>query len=48
MSAQMDNDDFWAVTPGAKEQGVTKDHFVVVDCVGLTDEDKAWVETTAA
>lgn len=42
---RIDQDDFWAVTPGAKEQGVTKDHFVIVDCVGLTDEDKAWVET---
>jgi type I restriction enzyme R subunit len=42
---RMNDDDFWAVTPGAKEQGVTKDHFVIVDCVGLTDEDKAWVET---
>ncbi len=42
---RINDDDFWSVTPGAKEQGVTKDHFVIVDCVGLTDEDKAWVET---
>jgi type I restriction enzyme R subunit len=42
---RMNDDDFWAVTPGAKEQGAVKDHFVIVDCVGLTDEDKAWVET---
>ena len=42
---RINNDDFWAVTPGAKEQGAVKDHFVIVDCVGLTDEDKGWVET---
>ncbi|MDQ3647200.1 MAG: DEAD/DEAH box helicase family protein [Actinomycetota bacterium] len=42
---KIDDDDFWAVTPGAREQGAIKDHFVIVDCVGLTDEDKAWAET---
>ena len=42
---KIDPNDFWAVTPGAKEQGVVKDHFVIVDCVGLTDEEKAWVES---
>ena len=36
---------FWAVTPGAREEGAIKDHFVIVDCVGLTDEDRAWAET---
>jgi type I restriction enzyme, R subunit len=42
---RINDDDFWAVTPGAREQGAVKDHFVIVDCVGLTDEDKAWAET---
>lgn len=42
---KMDPNEFWAVTPGAREEGVVKDHFVVVDCVGLTDEDRAWAET---
>ena len=42
---RINDNDFWAVTPGAKEQGVVKDHFVIVDCVGLTDEDRAWAET---
>ncbi len=42
---RINDDDFWAVTPGAREKGMVKDHFVIVDCVGLTDEDKAWVET---
>lgn len=42
---RINDDDFWAVTPGAREKGMVKDHFVIVDCIGLTDEDKAWVET---
>jgi type I restriction enzyme R subunit len=42
---KIDPNDFWAVTPGAREQGAVKDHFVIVDCVGLTDEEKAWVES---
>ncbi len=42
---KMDRHEFWAVTPGAREEGVIKDHFVIVDCVGLTDEDRAWAET---
>lgn len=42
---RIDDDEFWAVTPGALEQGVRKDHFVIVDCVGITDEDRAWAET---
>jgi type I restriction enzyme R subunit len=42
---RMNQDEFWAVTPGAREHGVRKDHFVIVDCVGITDEDRAWAET---
>ena len=42
---KIDPNEFWAVTPGAREEGVTKDHFVIVDCVGLTDEDRAWADT---
>jgi type I restriction enzyme, R subunit len=34
-------DDLQAVTGSATE----KDHFVIVDCVGVTDEDRAWAET---
>ncbi len=43
---KIDDDEFWAVTPGAGSRASIKDHFVIVDCVGLTDEDKAWVETS--
>jgi len=42
---KIDPNEFWAVTPGAREEGAVKDHFVIVDCVGLTDEDRAWAET---
>ena len=42
---KIEPNEFWAVTPGAREAHVTKDHFVIVDCVGLTDEDRAWAET---
>ena len=37
----IDSDDLQAVTGSATE----KDHFVIVDCVGVTDEDRAWTET---
>jgi len=37
----IDPTDLQAVSQGA----LTKERFVIVDCVGLTDEDKAWVET---
>ncbi len=33
--------DLQSVTAGAQ----SKDRFVIVDCVGLTDEDKAWIDT---
>lgn len=42
---KIDPHEFWAVTPSAREQGVSKDHYVIVDCVELTDEDRAWAET---
>ncbi len=42
---KIEANEFWAVTPGAREEGAVKDHFVIVDCVGLTDEDRAWAET---
>jgi type I restriction enzyme R subunit len=42
---RIDDNEFWAVTPGAREQGARKDHFVIVDCVGITDEGRAWSET---
>jgi len=42
---RIEPNEFWAVTPGAREQGAVKDHFVIVDCVGLTGEDLAWAET---
>ena len=35
----MNDDDFWAVTPGAAAKGQTKEYSVLVDCVGLSDED---------
>lgn len=37
----IDPSDLQSVTEGAG----SKDRFVIVDCVGLTDEDKAWAET---
>ena len=43
----MDNDDFWKVTPGAAEKGQTKDYCVLVDAVGITEEDVVLAETTA-
>lgn len=42
---RIEPNEFWAVTPGAREEGAVKDHFVIVDCVGLTEEDRAWAET---
>ena len=45
---KIEPNEFWAVTPGAREDGALKDHFVIVDCVGMTDEDRAWAETQAA
>jgi type I restriction enzyme R subunit len=40
----MDDDDFWQVTPGAAEKGQTKDYSVLVDAIGLTDEDVVLAE----
>jgi type I restriction enzyme R subunit len=37
----IDPTDLQSVTEGAK----SKDRFVIVDCIGLTDEAKAWVDT---
>lgn len=42
----MDDDDFWQVTPGAAEKGQTKDYCVLVDAVGLTDEEVVLAETS--
>jgi type I restriction enzyme R subunit len=42
----MDDDDFWTVTPGAAEKGQTKDYSVLVDAVGITDEDVVIAETS--
>ena len=42
----MDDDDFWKVTPGAAEKGQTKDYSVLVDAVGLTDEDVVLAEAS--
>ncbi len=39
----IDPNDLQAVTEGA----TSKERFVIVDCVGLTDEEKAWVDTRA-
>ena len=40
----MDDDDFWQVTPGAAEKGQTKEYSVLVDAVGITDEDAALID----
>jgi len=42
----MDKDDFWKVTPGAAEKGQTKDYCVLIDAVGLTDEDVVLAESS--
>lgn len=42
---KIEANEFWAVTPGAREESAVKDHFVIVDCVGLTEEEPAWAET---
>lgn len=34
-------DELQAVTPDARDKG----HFVIVDCVGISDEERAWAET---
>ena len=41
----MSDDDFWEVTPGAHERGQTKDYSVLIDAVGLTDEDTVLKDT---
>jgi type I restriction enzyme R subunit len=41
----INDDDFWAVTPGAAAKGQTKEYSVLVDCVGLTDEEIVLAET---
>jgi type I restriction enzyme R subunit len=41
----IDRTDFWQVTPGAQEKGQTKDYCVLVDCVGLTDEEVVLKDT---
>jgi type I restriction enzyme, R subunit len=40
----IDNDTFWQVTPGAQEKGQTKEYSVLVDCVGITDEETALID----
>ena len=35
------DDDLRGVNPG---EHVHKDHFVIVDCVGVCERDKSWVE----
>lgn len=41
----MNETDFWQVTPGAQEKGQTKEYSVLIDCVGLTDEDVVIADT---
>ncbi len=43
----MDDDDFWKVTPGAAEKGQTKNYSVLIDAVGLTDEDVVLAESSS-
>ena len=40
----INDDDFWAVTPGAAEKGQTKEYSVLVDAVGLTEEEVVLAE----
>lgn len=38
-------DEFWAVTPGAQENGHVKEDCVLIDCVGLTDDKTVLVDS---
>jgi len=38
---KVDPDELQSVTPDARE----KDHFVIVDCVGISEEERAWAES---
>ena len=38
---KVDPDELQSVTPDARD----KDHFVIVDCVGISEEARAWAET---
>jgi type I restriction enzyme, R subunit len=40
----IDPDDFQQVTPGAAEKGQTKEYSVLVDAVGITDEDAVLID----
>jgi type I restriction enzyme R subunit len=40
----INDDDFWAVTPGAAEKGQTKEYSVLVDAVGLSEEEVVLAE----
>ena len=42
----MDDDDFWQVTPAPPRRAKTKDYSVLVDAVGLTDEDVVIAESS--
>jgi type I restriction enzyme, R subunit len=42
----MDKDDFWKVTPGAAEKGHTKEYCVLIDAIGITDEDVVLAESS--
>jgi len=42
----MEDDDFWQVTPGAVEKGQTKTYSVLVDAVGITDEDAVLLDAS--
>lgn len=43
----MNDDDFWSVTPGAAAKGQVKEYSVLVDAVGITDEDVVLAETSS-
>jgi type I restriction enzyme R subunit len=42
----MDKDDFWKVTPGAAEKGQTKEYCVLIDAIGITDEEVVLAESS--
>lgn len=42
----IDKDDFWKVTPGAAEKGQTKEYCVLIDAIGITDEDVVLAESS--
>jgi len=42
---KISQDEFWAVTPGAREKGHVKEDCVLIDCVGLTEDETVLIDS---